>query len=58
MSYKAIARNFFDFDEFTIYIYVRRLKYPKNLDQVIIEDLSVSFYRCIGALFKTCVIGP
>ena len=57
MSYIAIARNFFDFDEFTIYI-LRRLKYPKNLDQVIIEDLSVSFYRCIGALFKTCVIGP
>ena len=56
MSYIAIARKCFEFDEFTIHI-LRRLKYPKNLDQVIIEDLSVSFYRCIEALFKTCVIG-
>ena len=59
MSFIAIARELFEFDEFTNNIYIlRRLKYCKNLDQMVIEDLPLSFYRCIGALFKTCVIGP
>ena len=54
MSFIAIARKLFEFDEFTNNIYI----YRKHLDQLVIEDLPVSFYRCIGALFKTCVIGP